>query len=141
MRFSQTWNGVGPAQEDEAGFTLLEVLVALGVLSLSLTVLWAVFSQGLDRTREDQTRMAARSLAQSLLADAETMPPSLLKTETGETNGFTWRIALSPYGSSDERQAWTLSPTNIAIEVSWADHGRDRMITLTTLRLLPKGAS
>ena len=60
------------ARGGERGFTLIEVLVALTILSISLAALLAVFTQGLDRARESRNEAAARVLAQSLLAQAKT---------------------------------------------------------------------
>src|ERR1700678_4212390 len=61
----------GPAPRGEAGFTLIEVLVSLTILSISLGVLLAIFLQGLDRAHESRDEASARALAQSLLAQAK----------------------------------------------------------------------
>src|SRR5689334_24993557 len=52
----------------EAGFTLVEVIVALAMLSVGLTVLLGMISSGLGRTGTAERTAAAASLAQSLLA-------------------------------------------------------------------------
>ena len=45
----------------EEGFTLLEVMVALSILGVALTVLFGVFANNLARSRETQSRLEARS--------------------------------------------------------------------------------
>ena len=54
----------------ERGFTLLETLVALTILSLSVPVLFGVFSTGIERARDDRLAMQSRVLAQNLLVQA-----------------------------------------------------------------------
>ena len=63
------------------GFTLLELLIALAILSVGLTVLLAIFSQGLQRSRDDQTEATARAFAASLLSQSLAGP----EAEFGET--------------------------------------------------------
>jgi len=121
-----------------AGFTLLEVLVALTILSISLTVLLAIFSQDLLRTRENENRMAARVLAQSLLAGTMSSPPT--DDASGRTtSGMSWRLHVAPYGQQDDQVSHLHAATVSAI-VSWQEGDVQRSLTLTTLELVPKRA-
>ena len=51
---------------DRRGFTLVELLVSLAILSVALAVLFGAISSSLDRTRKERDDAAATSLAQSL---------------------------------------------------------------------------
>src|SRR5579862_542825 len=70
----------------ESGFTLIEVLVALTILSISLATLLAIFLQGLVRAKESSDEGAARSLAQSLLSQAKAAPSLAYGSTAGKIN-------------------------------------------------------
>jgi general secretion pathway protein I len=124
----------------EDGFTLLEVLVALGILGLSLSVLLGVFGMALDRTRAYRSRTAAEHLAQVLLLQAETVDPSELADRHGTAApDLAWAIKTSPYGAAEDRNAWQGAPVQILVQVQWQDHGRTRALSLSTLRIVSGG--
>ena len=127
-----------PASVRQGGFTLIEVLVALTILSISLSVLLAVFMQGLDRAGESRNEAAARSLAQSLLAQAQTSSNPSLGDSAGESTGLMWHLRIAPYGSVADRAAWQEGVGEITATVSWRGDRRTRSVSLSALRLLPK---
>lgn len=122
----------------ESGFTLIEVLVALTILSISLTALLAIFLQGLDRARESSNEAAARVLAQSLLTQAKAAPNLSFGASAGTINGLVWHTQIVPYGAEADRSAWQTNPAEIVATVSWRGDGGLRSIRLSTLRLLSK---
>jgi general secretion pathway protein I len=128
--------------DSQSGFTLIEVLVALTILSISLATLLAIFLQGLDRARESSNEAAARVLAQSLLTQAKASPNLAFGASAGKVNAFVWRTQVVPYGTAADRSAWQTNPAQIVATVSWRGDGGRRSVSLSTLRLLPKpGAS
>ena len=129
------------ARNTQSGFTLIEVLVALTILSISLAVLLAVFTQGLDRARESRVEASARVLAQSLLAQAKVAANLSMGTSSGKTEDLTWRLRIEPYGTKDDQTAWHETAAELRATVSWRGGGGIRSITLSTLRLLPKAES
>jgi general secretion pathway protein I len=147
--FAMTANGksfrapqtVGRAGKGQSGFTLIEVLVALSILSISLGVLLAVFLQGLDRSRESRDEASARALAQSLIAQAKATDNPALGASAGKANNFLWHLQVVPYGSAQDRTAWQEGAGQIVATVSWRGAGGMRSISLSTLRLLPKPGS
>jgi general secretion pathway protein I len=122
----------------QSGFTLIEVLVALTILSISLATLLAIFMQGLDRARESSNEAMARVLAQSLLSQAKAAPKLAFGTTTGKINGLLWRTQIEPYGTADDRKAWQTIPAQIVATVSWRGDAGLRTVSLSTLKLLPK---
>lgn len=115
------------------GFTLLEVLVALTILSISLAVLMGVFSQGLTRARVMRDGSAAGALAQSLIAEQGDANQIALGDSSGRTGLFDWRVKIVPFGSQE------LGAPHMALltaNVTW--NGGKREMTLSTLRLMPK---
>lgn len=123
------------SQTGERGFTLLEVLVALTILSISLVVLLAIFSEGLTRAEENAQQANARTLAQSLLAQTEAAPHPAFGDTNGVSNGLRWRLRIAPFGSGPDLQAWQSAAQKIDATVTWDGEGRPHSLTLTTLRL------
>lgn len=123
----------------EQGFTLIEVLVALTILSISMAVLLNIFSDSLSRIRENESRTVAGSLAQSLLAEVGVSQP-LHEGDEGGTfaNGYRWRVRAERYGTNEDRQAWPVTALLVTVSV-WKDGNAERPMELTTLRLVPKG--
>ena len=122
----------------QSGFTLIEVLVALTILSISLAALLAIFLQGLDRARESSNEESARVLAQSLLSQAKAAPNLAFGTSAGTINALHWSTEIEPYGSPADRNAWRAIPAQIVATVSWRGDGGLRSVRLSTLKLLPK---
>lgn len=131
----------GRRRTGQDGFTLIEVLVSLSILSISLGVLLAVFLQGLDRARQSRDEATARALAQSLLVQVKSSDNPSIGASAGKTNNFFWRLQVLPYGSAADRTAWQEGAGQIVATVSWYGDGGRRSISLSTLRLLPKAGS
>ncbi len=121
------------------GFTLLELLVALAILSIGLTVLLAAFSRGLERGTDDRAAAAARTFAASLLARTLSDPDRSFGETEGVSNGYAWRVRLEPYGTADDQEAWHGRAAEVRVTVGWRQSRRPREITLTSLRLVPGG--
>lgn len=125
----------------ERGFTLLEVLVALTILAVALTVLFAIFGQSLARSRETQSRMEARTFAAALLAQAENAATLSYGARSGRmASGMDWRLDVRRYGDDKDIQAWPAAAAQLTATIRWGDHGPGQTLRLSTLRLLPKEA-
>lgn len=125
--------------QSDSGFTLLEVLVALAILGLSLSVLLGTFTLALDRVRAHETNTAAQNLAQALLLKMETAEPSEVTNVSGTVDAkLHWRIQVQDYGNAQDHDNWRQRVMQVRVTVTWEDHGRDRSVSLSTLRLLPE---
>jgi general secretion pathway protein I len=126
-------------REDEGGFTLVEVIVALAILALSATVLFNVISNALQQEAQAQSIAEASSLAQSLLARVGTELPLAAGESTGAAESrFQWRLHTEEYGEPTDRQRWPVAAYQVSAEVRWRDGAQDRSVALTTLRLGPR---
>jgi prepilin-type N-terminal cleavage/methylation domain-containing protein len=124
------------------GFTLLETLVAMAILGLGLAALYPVFGAMLDRDAQAQSAATAASLARSLAARLDVDLPLALGTSAGNfADGYRWTMKIQPYGGDEDRSAWPLRPYEIETSVFWPAGGAERSLTLTTLRLAPKGST
>src|SRR5262249_19059237 len=140
-RRSRRWPTGSPMRRSssEHGFTLLEVLIALTILSVALAVLFGIFGNSLSRSRETQSRLEARALATSLPAQADKATAITYGETHGRTgSGLDWRLAVSRYGDERDTQAWPAAAARVTATVSWGDHGTGQTFALTTLRTMPK---
>ena len=125
----------------EAGFTLVEVIVALAMLSMGLTLVLGMISGSLSRTASAQRMAEAGSLAQSLLAEIGTKLPITAEERDGlYPNGYRWHVKMLPYGDGQERAEAPVGLFAISTEVEWGEGAERRAYALTTLRLGPKAA-
>ena len=119
-----------------AGFTLLEVIVALAILALAMGPLMSAISDGLRHTGDAERVAEASSLAQSLLAEVGVTRPIQPGQTAGElANGFRWRLIVEPYGDAAERKRWPVAAYSIVAEVMWGQGVKQQRFALTTLRL------
>ena len=129
-----------PIQKNaQQGFTLLEVIVALTIVTLCFSVLLGVISGGLGQTNRAETLAAASSLAQSLLADLGTeIPIAPGETDGQFANRFRWRLRIEPYTDPTVPQNLSVGGFRALVQIAWGDDSQERSINLTTLRLGPQ---
>jgi general secretion pathway protein I len=143
MRFASTGLRAAyrqPRSSDEsrrgssAGFTLLETLTALTILSIALVGLFEAHQQGLRTAGSAADYARARIFAQGLLADATSGWSSEPVSKRGSDGQFAWSIDVTP-----ERAPWADFKTEgnwrlkrIRVTVAW-DKGRQ--IELESLKL------
>jgi general secretion pathway protein I len=125
----------------EKGFTLLEILVALAILSVSLATLLGIFSMSLDRARQSENEMAARVFAQSLIAQADAPADPQLGARGGQSRGYQWRMELRPFAQNASPQTTGMAMASVSATVSWAGSGGQRSLTLYSLRPVPRSAT
>jgi general secretion pathway protein I len=146
IRLTTAWVHVGarrlPLGRRQAGFTLVEVIVAIAILSIALGSLMTMIGNALRQTGQADRMTEAGSLAQSLLAR---LGPELALGEGHDggqfDNGFHWRLNSQRFGDAGDQQQWPMSAYKVSVEVTWQDGFRERSFVLTTLRLGPKEPS
>jgi general secretion pathway protein I len=123
------------------GFTLIEVLVALTILSLSLAIIFSIFSVGLRGRRAAEEYEQATLLAESKLNSIGIDEPIQEGDTVGQFNDrFGWKTVVTPYHEEgrDEAKDLLRRPLRVTVIVSWGDAGDEKSVTLTTLRLVPR---
>jgi prepilin-type N-terminal cleavage/methylation domain-containing protein len=124
-----------------AGFTLLEVVVAMTIVGIGVVTLLEIFSLGL--------RLESRSSAatEAMAYGRQTMDEILLrrKIEEGAQQGVLndqtrWRLGIEPVREPSETLAlsspWELKEITLNMRV--AEAGKDRPVELRTYRLVRK---
>lgn len=127
--------------KNSRGMTLIEVLVAFVVLSLTLAVIMQIFSGGLRNARLGDSYSRALFLAESRLAAVGVERPLAVGEDSGQLGSdLQWRVAVAPYadGSDTERLMLPVRLYEVRVRVAWNEAGRERRVELTTLRLGPK---
>jgi prepilin-type N-terminal cleavage/methylation domain-containing protein len=121
-------------RQARGGFTLLEVLVAMVILSLAVVTLIQLSSQGLRLVKLSGDHQAAARLADRI---ARTTEVKVDGVDGGEEGPFTWerRIALVPV-PKELGPATGPAPQlySLLVSVRW---GGGRSVELATLRTLP----
>jgi general secretion pathway protein I len=124
-----------------AGFTLLEVVVAMTIVGIGVVTLLEIFSSGL--------RLGSRSSAatEAMTYGRQAMDEILLrqKIEEGAQQGSLnertrWKLGIEPVREASDTlslsSAWELKEITLNLRV--ADAGRDRTVELRTYRLVRK---
>lgn len=109
---------MGPSVAADRGFTLVEALASMLILSIALAVLMPAMLDGLRRIGDSNERMLATEIAQSLV-DRVGTDPDFLDTHGVADGGFAWRIEISPVGSAEDRRAWIYAPSRVSVTVGW----------------------
>src|SRR5215467_7972577 len=122
------------AQADAAGFTLLEVLVAVAIVAIALLTFMGLHLRSLDATIRAQDLTTAVLLAQAKMATMGEFP------DTGEEQGrfegpelerFQWATAVTEHtldALADGGQ--TVTVRRLEVTVSWADGQQTHHYTL-----------
>jgi general secretion pathway protein I len=120
-----------------AGFTLIEVLVAIAVLAVVLGAIGAVVGNTVRAIRSVDRRLPLLETAQSLIAALPTRDALQPGTQTGTSGEFRWRIdavLLSP-NVPDDAKAAKWMPLAITVRVQG---GEGPPLRLDTVRLIPR---
>jgi general secretion pathway protein I len=123
------------------GFTLIEVLVALTILSLSLAIIYSVFSVGLRGRKAAENYEQATKLAESKLDAIGVNEPLQEGVTVGKFDDlFAWKTVVTPYREvgRDESKDIRRRPLTVNVTVSWGEPSEERSVSLTTLRLAPR---
>jgi general secretion pathway protein I len=91
----------GKANRDgDAGFTLIEVVVALGVVAIALTAIGAVAATSARGTRSLEQHLALVETTRIVAATLPQNRQASLDGLTGEILNHRWRISLAPFVGS-----------------------------------------
>jgi len=124
-------------EDGDSGFTLIEVIVAFIIASISLAVLYQSFSESLNATSRVSEKMNALKFIQSKIASLGIDHP----IQQGETSGvseegFFWSLEASPFTEVADQSPPSASPTMLYVKVNVTTETPDAppIISLTTVR-------
>lgn len=124
-----------------AGFTLLEVVVALFIAGLALAMLFRAGSTGLYAADTAQKAEEAVERAQShlaALARNTALVPGVTQGDDG--GGFRWELSVQPIASRQSPPRVGTSPVvttlyAVKVAISWKAGEKTRRVVLVTRRL------
>jgi prepilin-type N-terminal cleavage/methylation domain-containing protein len=138
MRFVSTGtpaasqSGRSERSDRQAGFTLLEALVALALLLVFASAVGPHLSQARRIMANAEGRVAAQVLLRSLLNAPFDRSSSARASQEGETSGLHWRIDTAPASSVRAQDQSTWSAFRMVASVTWAP---GQVIMAETIRL------
>jgi general secretion pathway protein I len=125
----------------EAGFTLLEVVVAVAVAGLALVGMFQAGSGGLFSVDTAARAEEALQRAQSHLAAVGRDAALIAGDSSGDDGGgYRWRLEVQPAAQRQGVGSDGVTPQNttlfsVEIAISWDSRGHRRAVALHTLRL------
>ncbi len=134
---------------DRAGFTIVEVVVAMGLLLLGMTSILGLLTFGAALSRTAQLRNSAASAAEAVIADLEeTLFPLVLDERGDALAGEPRTIVDRPVpghagifytaraeGDPDDERGGGPLRYRVDVEIHWRASGQRRSKTFTTLLL------
>jgi general secretion pathway protein I len=127
-----------PTDRLDAGFTILEVLIALAIVAVAVVAIGAVMSTNARGVRELESHVALMQTAQTVLA-TEVPPRKELRPGvlSGQLRDFRWQIDIGPVGGDwivdDADVAWI--PELVKVRVRAASGAA---VQLETVRLMQR---
>lgn len=128
----------------EAGFTLIEIIVAFGILALGMTLLLGTLSGASRQLRQAGDAGRAALLAQSLLDehDLQLQQPAQLQG-TLEDGRYHWQLDVSPW--HDPQPLAQTAPVvddpyaarllHVQLQLQWGEGGPQQRLRVSSLRL------
>ena len=121
--------------DKNAGFTILEVLIAIAVVATVLTAIGALTGATTRGIRTLEQHVVVVETARSVLASLQSSTP-LSSTETaGELFGNRWRIGISPYAVGPVMPDSQWVPATVTVRVQSPSGAT---LNVETVRLQPK---
>jgi len=124
-------HGSSDAGSGPAGFTLLEIMIALAIVSIALVSLLAMGTRSVGVHERLQRTTQATLLAQQLMAQAEVdaRQGALKRAATGGSfnapfDGYRWRIEFADTPLSAVQM--------VTVSVLWGDEERNELVDLTS---------
>lgn len=118
----------------DAGFTILEALVALVVVAVSLAAIGSVVAANVRNTRAVESRLALLETARAIavgLPDRDALTPGDLRGQSGD---YSWRVDVMPFSADfvDPKATTPWVPEAVVVRVQ-APSGE--ILRLDTVRL------
>ena len=124
----------------DGGFTLLEILVAISIMAICLTVILQLFSGGLKsgRLSDDYTRgvFHAREIMEEILA-SEALAEGV--SEGHFDDSYSWKAEVIRVEQTDEEESkLPLDTFTIKVQVTWGETERKKLFELETIKVQEK---
>jgi len=120
-------------RRSQAGFSLLEMLVAIAVLGLCLGALYQAVAGASRNVSLDEQYAYASVLAESLLANHQVVPITGLQLSGETEGGYGWQVSTQATAGDYPEGMKEGSLQDIDILVSWNDGEKVREFSLNSV--------
>jgi general secretion pathway protein I len=129
-----------PTDGREAGFTIIEVLIALALVAVSLVAIGSLMATNARGVRSLESHVALVQAARTVMAAGIPQRADLGPgTSSGKTDDYRWTVDVSPLGGGwtvpDADVAWI--PELVRVRVTSAGGA---VSDIRTVRLMPRPA-
>ncbi len=126
------------SQNKTSGFTLLEVLVAMAILGIAVTVILQLFSANLRSISASEEYVAGSLEAQSKIREVLEDNEISERTWNGITdNGYRFQVAISD-SLIERSESLPVKLMEIEVKVYWNQGNKEKSLTLKTLKMVEK---
>lgn len=130
--------GIAGSSRAQAGFSLLEILVALLLLSITATILFQLFSRSSRNISVSEDYMTAAIVGEASMR--QTLDNDDLQEGTfsqTKENGYTIEARITEV-LKERTESLQIRAFDIDVCVKWSRYFKDKMIRLSTLKLMDK---
>lgn len=120
-------------RRSQAGFSLLEMLVAIAVLGLCLGALYQAVAGASRNVSLGEQYAYASVLAESLLANYQVVPISGLQLNGETEGGYSWEVTTGPTPGDYPEGMKVGALQDIEVVVSWSDGQKKRQFLLESI--------
>jgi general secretion pathway protein I len=113
-----------------AGFSLLELVVALAIMSMALGVLYRAVGGGVRTVGDLSAHSRAVAVAESVLQLRDAVPAEGWH-ESGQWEGLRWSATSTPFEAAAGN---AVALHRVQIDVAWSDGLREQTFSLVSLR-------
>lgn len=119
------------ASRRQNGLTLIEVLVALTIMTFSFVAIYRAVGGGVKSVAASSTYEQAALLIESLMAFRDSVPEAGW-SDTGVSGALTWQVLSEPYGDALQKAGGPVL-YRVVYQVRWKDRGLDRELSATSI--------
>lgn len=124
--------------EQESGFTLLEVLVALSILAMALVMIMQLFSADMRSITASEDYVAATIKAEALMREVLDDPELKEQVWNFQTeDGYAVDVAVKK-DLEDRTEKLNVELLDVTLTVRWKKGIKDRSLSLHTMKLIEK---
>ena len=125
----------------ESGFSLIEIIFAFAIMTISLTILMKVFSTGINSVIRNENYTLAAQISESLMASAGQEQKLVSGTSFGTIqNKFKWfmkSVAVNEYKNNGNQETLSknLKLYTLYVRVAWLENEQEKFFETHSYQL------